>query len=463
MKGVPVLKRRLGSEPSVGKLGRSHMNTSESNADVNRRDFLKTGSLAALMSALGGIPITGAEPGKLADGTPPPPKVDPNYKEKPLGPPVSFGVIGLGMQGREILTQLAKLPNAPVAGICDTYKSSMKRASETAPKAERYEDYRALLDNKNVQAVVIATPTFLHKELTLAALQAGKHVYMEVPLAHSVDDARAIALAAQAIPARQIFQAGLQFRANPQHHHVLKFFRTGACGKTSAASSQFNKKQSWRRASPNAERERALNWRLYQETTLGLVGEIGINPVDCTSWFLNALPVAVTGFGSTLLWQDDRQTPDTVQAVFEYAGGVRQIFASTLTSSFGGEQQTFLGSDASILIRDNRAWMFKEADSPLLGWEVYARKDDILNEQGIALVANATKILAQGKKPAEAASDLDSPLKYALDKFVEHINDGTVPTAGWQAGFEATVTAIKASEAVAKNTRIVLEPGWFLV
>ncbi len=405
----------------------------------------------------------GDEPVKAADGTLPPPKADPNYKEKPVGPPVSFGVIGLGVQGREILSQLHKLPNGPVVAICDNYKSSLKRGGEGAPKAEKYEDYKALLGNPAVQAVVIATPTHLHREIALAAMQAGKHVYLEVPMAHTLDDARVIAQAAKALPAKQIFQAGLQFRANPQHHHVLKFFRTGACGKTAEAQAQVNKKQSWRRASPNPDRERALNWRLYKETTLGLVGEVGINPVDCTSWYLDALPVAVSGFGSNMFWQDDRQTPDTVQAVFEYPGGLRMVFSSTLASSFGGEQQTFFGSDASILIRDNRAWMFKEADSPLLGWEVYARKDDILNEQGIALVANATKILAQGKKPAEAASDTDLPLKYALEKFVEHINESTAPTAGWQAGFEATVTAIKACEVVANNSRLVLEKSLFSV
>ncbi len=439
------------------------MNTSESSADFNRRDFMKSGSFAALMAALGGIPITAQETTPAADGTLPPPKADPNYQEKPVGPPVSFGVIGLGQQGREIVSQLSKLPNAPVVALCDHYRSSLRRASESAPKAEQYEDAQALLANPAVQAVVIATPTYQHKDLALAALQAGKHVYLETPLAHTLDDTRAIALAAKELPAQQIFQSGLQFRENPQHHHVLKFFRTGACGKTAAAQAQFNRKQSWRRASPNPERERALNWRLYSDTSLGLVGEIGINPVDCASWFLGALPLAVTGFGSTVLWQDDRQIPDTVQAVLEYPGGVRISFSSTLASSFGGEQQTFFGSDASILIRDNHAWMFKEADSPLLGWEVYARKDDILNEQGIALVANATKILAQGKKPAEAASDTDSPLRYALEKFVEHINEGTPPTAGWLAGFEATVTAIKANEAVMKGTRVEFDPSGFVV
>lgn len=439
------------------------MHSPDSESDVNRRDFVKAGSFAALMAALGGVPILGQDAPKNADGTLAVPKADPNYKEKPLGPPVKFGVIGLGVHGREVLTQLGRLPNAPVVSVCDTYKSSLKRAGEAAPDAVRVEDYRAVLDNADVQAVVVATPTYLHREITLAALQAGKHVYLEAPMAHSIEDARVIAKAAQRIPARQIFQVGLQFRENPQHHHVLKFFRTGACGKTAESSAQYNKKQSWRRASPNPEREKALNWRLDNETSLGLVGEIGIHPIDCASWYQDALPRSVTGFGSIQFWDDGRQTPDTVQAVFDYPGGARLVFSSTLASSYGSEQQVFNGSDATILIRDNRGWMFKEADAPLLGWEVYARKDDILNEMGIALVANATKILAQGKKPAEAASDTDSPLKYTLEKFVEHINEGTPPAAGWKQGFESLVTVIKANEAVLKGTRIAYEPAMFQV
>jgi len=432
-------------------------------SDLNRRDFVKAGSLASLMAALGGVPITAQDAPKPAEGTLPVPKADPNYKEKPVGPPVKFGIIGLGAQGREVISQLAKLPNGPVAAICDNYKSSIRRAAEAAANAKQVEDYRAVLDDKDVQAVVIATPTHLHREIALAAMQAGKHVYLEAPLAHTIDDARAIAKAASALPAKQILQAGLQFRGNPQHHHVLKFFRTGASGKTASAYAQFNKKNSWRRASPNSEREKALNWRLYKDTSLGLIGEVGIHSLDCTNWYLDKLPVSVTGFGSILQWQDDREVADTVQAVVEYPGGVRMTFASTLACSFESEHQIFYGSDAAILIRDNKGWMFKEVDAPLLGWEVYARKDDMLSDSGIALVANATKILAQGKKPAEAASETDSPVKYALEKFIEHVNEGTKPTGGWQEGFEATVTAIKANEAVATGSKITFQKDWFAV
>ncbi len=434
-------------------------------SDLNRRNFFKAGSLAAFMAALGGVPLTAQEADKAADaaGTPnlPPPKVDPNYKEKPPAPPVKFGVIGLGTQGREILTLLARLPNGPVVAVCDSYRPAFRRAVEVAPDAKTFTDYQELLALAEVQAVVIATPTHLHREIALAAMAAGKHVYLEAPLAHTMDDARAIATAAKALPEKQVFQAGLQLRENPQHHHVQKFMKTGATGKSAASRGQSNKKQSWRRASPNSDRERALNWRLYKDSSIGLPGEVGIHSLDTACWFFNQLPVAIHGFGGVMQWQDDREVADTVTVVLEFKGGLRHTFQATLANSFEGEHDVYYGSDAAVLIRDNKAWMFKETDAPLLGWEVYARKDDFLNDSGIALVANATKILAQGKKPAEAASDIEPPLQYALERFIEHIHEGTRPDADWKAGLQATVVAIHAHQAVQKGGRVAMEPGWF--
>ncbi len=433
-----------------------------------RRDFVKAGSLAAFFTALGGVPLDAQEVKKAeqaaAEGKVlPPPKADPNYKEKPPAKPLKIGVIGLGTQGRDILSMLNRLPNAPVTALCDTYKSAFKRAAEAAPKAAQHADYKELLANPEVQGVVIATPTHLHREIALAAMQSGKHVYLEAPIAHTLEDAREIARAAKALPARQVFQTGLQLRENPQNHHVLKFIRTGATGHSAMSRGQWNRKQSWRRTSPNPEREQSLNWRLNKETSIGLIGEIGMHSLDLARWYFDQMPVAVNGFGGVLQWQDGREVADTVTVVLEFKGGLRHTYSATLANSFEGEHDVFFGSDAAVLIRDNKAWMFKETDAPLLGWEVYARKDDFLEDSGIALVANATKILAQGKKPAEAASQTEPPLKYALEKFIEHADDGSKPDADWKVGFEAAVIAIKANEAVRQGGRIVFDPAWFQV
>lgn len=429
------------------------MNPKEARAELDRRSFLKGGSFATMMMMLGAVEITAQEAKKPAPAP-----------AKKIGPPVKCGVIGVGAWGRDIIGHLSRLPNAPVTGVAETYGASLRRAKTSAPNAETFEDYRKLLESKEVEAVIVATPTHQHKDIVIAALQAGKHVYCEAPLAHTLEDSKAIAQAAKNA-SKQIFQTGLQYRANPQHHHVLEFVRTGAAGAITVARAQYHKKESWRRTSPSSDREKELNWRLQQATSTGLVGELGIHSIDVASWFLRANPVSVTGFGSILQWKDGRNVADTSQVIVEYPGGVRMIYDATLTNSYDSNYDVFSGTDAAILIRENRAWMFKEADSPLLGWEVYAKKDTFpaSGEAGIALVANATQLIAQGLKPAEAAANGDSPTYYSLEAFIESINEKKAPHAGWKEGYEATITAIKANEAVNQNAKVTFDPKWFEV
>lgn len=450
--------------------------------DFNRRDFLKSGSLTSLMVMMGGAALKGQEKAKPS-GAP--------TEYKTTGTPVNCAVIGCGVWGREILNTLARLPNAPVIAICDTYQPFLRRAKESAPKAEAFTDYQKVLENKEVKAVLVATPSHQHREIVLAALQAGKHVYCEAPLANNIEDARAIARSAKAA-IHLNFQAGLSLRSDPQRHFLLQFLRAGAMGTTIKGRGQWQKKQSWRRASPNAERERELNWRLRKEDSLGLIGEIGIHQVDVANWFIKARPVAVTGFGDILHWTDGRDVPDTIKAVFEYPGGVHFDYESTLTNSFDADYEMFYGTDSAVMLRGNKAWMFKEVDSPLLGWEVYARKDEFYKETGIALVANATKLVAQGAKPVEDAPYTNTPLSYAMEAFIgntdtihaavedfsssfdvsdrkalkdylDNLTKNNAPAAGYAEGFEATVVAVKANEAILARKRVVFEKGWFEV
>src|SRR2546425_6733082 len=137
----------------------------------------------------------------------------------------------------------------------------VRRSRTKAPGAAQLEDYQAILANKDIQAVIIATGSHQHKDLAIAALKAGKHVYCEAPLANTIEDARAIALAAKAAK-EQVFQPGLQLRADPERHFLLPFIRSGALGTTVMGRAQWHKKVSWRSASPNPEREKAMNWRL---------------------------------------------------------------------------------------------------------------------------------------------------------------------------------------------------------
>ena len=456
------------------------MNTESHLSEVDRRGFIKGGTMASLMTMMGGTLLTRAADPAPAAGAP----------AKTTNPAIQCGVIGCGLRGREILQTLARLPNAPVAGVCDHNEGAMNRGKKEAPDAKTYENYKELLANKDIKVVFIASPTHSHKQLVLDAAAAGKQIWCEAPLAHTIEDSKAIALAADKFP-KSLIQPGMQLRSDPELVNIKNFIEAGAMGKTIKARSQNHKKESWRRGAADAEREKELNWRLDPKLANGLIAEKGVHQIDQAMWFFRALPTAVTGWGRIIHWNDGRQIPDTIMAVFEYPDGVLVTYEATLANSFDGEYDNFYGSDAAIMIRDRKAWMFKEVDSAILGWEVYARKENFFKETGIVLAANATKLAAQGESGKSAFVYDFSSVYYAIEAFInnayrhakaveefaetfgedadvgalkEHLAEtqkNKMPAATVQSAHEANVLAIKTNEAILKNQRIEIDPAWF--
>ncbi|MEW6128883.1 MAG: Gfo/Idh/MocA family oxidoreductase [Acidobacteriota bacterium] len=417
-----------------------------SNDSIDRRDFIKL-TTAAMLAVF-------SEEELLASGLYQTPQI--------AGAPVKIGVIGIGQWGKEVLATLARLPAAQVTAICDTYEAYLKRGLEIAPKAGSFSDYRKVLESSDVEAVVICTPSHQHKEIALAALQAGKHVYCEAPLASTIEDAKAIALVASQ-SSKQIFQAGLQGRSNALYNHVLQFVKSGVLGTPAQVVAQWNKKLSWRRAAPTPERERELNWRLYKTSSAGLAGEIGVHQLDLVNWYLKGLPTAVGGFGSIINWKDERETPDTVQGFLEYPNNVKLMLTMTLVSSFSESFTLFQGSNASLMMREKRGWMMKEADSPLLGWEVYAKKEEVHNESTICMVADATKLLEAGKEPGKegALEPTQTAIYRAFENFARSIRENQKLACGAMEAYQATVLAIKTNEAILAGNRLVLDKSLF--
>ena len=508
------------------------MKRKKKSSEVNRRAFLKNTSVAAFMAMMGGVELTApgcrrSQPVQVkatlpgAEGasngaaeTPQPAAVAEKLTEIPPVPPVNYGVIGAGAWGRKIITTLTLLKNdsqfknTEVVAICEHFPAWLDRAGDLAPKAEKFDDYKKLLAKPEVQAVVVATPTHLHRDIVLDALKAGKHVYCEAPLAGTIADAKDIARAAQKA-FKQVFQPGLQERSHPHRHFLWPFIRTAALGRNVLVRAQWHKKGSWAKTASTPERAAELNWRLRQTTSTGLMGEACIHRLDAVTWFLGGAqlggrPSAVTGFSSLILWNDGRDVPDTVQCVFEFPdgsnSGVRFLCDATLCNTFDSEYEMYYGTESAILMqpgdetRESKAWMFKEVDATPLGWEIYARKDSFGAETGVSLVANASKqaALAPGAAAANAAPVVE-PLQYALQSFTA--NAGAVgaaakdyedlfgeadtpeyraklaearkfsfsqfPAAGWEEGLEATVLAIKANEAALLKQRIELKNEFF--
>ncbi|MGQ0563007.1 MAG: Gfo/Idh/MocA family protein [Gemmatimonadota bacterium] len=368
---------------------------------------------------------------------------------RPAGAARKLAVIGVGRQGRDIIDELRKIEAVEIAAICDVLPMRLNSGRERAPGAEAFADFRELLSKRaDVEAVVVATPTHLHHEIVLAALAAGRHVYCEAPLAASLEDARAIAEAAS--QATTVFQSGLYARANPIYKRALLLARSDSVRDIASIYGQYHRKTSWRFAGPAA-----LNWRLDPAVSLGLPGEQGAHQFDVAVWMRNKDPVRVSGIGAVRHYSDGRAIPDTVSVQLVWEDGVVMNYQATLANSYGGAYEVINGSNGSVRLAGTHGWMFKEADAATQGWEVYATRQHFHNDEGIVLVADATKLAAQGRLK-EGAGLEHPPLYYSLAAFVESFANGAPVVCTAADGLRATAIGIAAHQAVMSGNPVDL-------
>lgn len=370
------------------------------------------------------------------------------------GAPARIGVIGCGRQGRLILEELQKIDAVNVVAVCDTVASRVESARERAPGATGFSDHRALLSGSTaVDAVIVATPTHLHRAIVTDALQAGAHVYCEAPLAHTADDARAIAAAAAS--ARTVFQGGLYGRSNPIYRRAWSLARTDSVRDIVSIYAQHNRKTSWRFPSPDRALDRATNWRLDPDVSIGLAGELGTHAFDVANWMRGRPPVSITGGGTIRLHSDGRDLDDTVVLTALWNDGVAMQYHATLANSHGGEYELIHGTNAALRLAGTHGWMFKEADAATQGWEVYATRQQFHGEDGIVLAADATQLAAQGRL-GEGGGLQHSPLYYALADFVRSIAEDAPVACTAEDALQATLVGIAAHQAASGRTTVTI-------
>ncbi len=405
-------------------------------SDADRRQFLTTS--AAAMGAFALDPRAG-----LLGPLP--------YGRAPLG----VGLIGAGKQGRAILAELQKMEQAAVVAVCDTSEARVRSGLRRARGAQGFADAEQLLGHDGVEAVIVATPTHQHRAVAVAALQAGKHVYCEAPLAATIEDAVAIAEAARA--SKTTFQTGLLARSNPIYQLARSFYRAGALRELISLSAEAHEKTTWTVPSSDPERARELNWRLDAAHSTGLAGEVGSHQFDAFHWFVGSYPVAVHGHGAVRLHKDGREVADTATCSLQFADGVQLTWDASLCNSYGGTFETYRGSMAAFRLAWNAGWMFKEADAPTQGWEVYANREAFHNDEGITLIADATK-LAKAGKLKEGVGLPNPPLYYGLADFVRSVTEQQEVVCSVEEGVRAAVIGILANRAVVTGDHVEIPP-----
>ncbi len=287
---------------------------------------------------------------------------------------IRLGIIGPGDRGTVLMREALACPNTEFAGIADIYTKRLESAKQIAPQARTYLDYRHLLEDRSIDAVIIATPQHLHCEHFVAALEAGKHVYQEKTMAFNVDHAKRMRAAYQKAGKRTV-QVGHQFCSSGQVDDATAFVNSGKLGKITAIHAHMFRntphgKPQWSRPvypdmtpehiiwksflgeAPNREFDanRYVNWRFFWDYSGGNVYENMCHQV--AFWYKVMglkIPRTVNMVGGIYLWKDGREVPDTMNVSMEQPEEILFTWDSGFGNNELGISEDVLGTDGSIL------------------------------------------------------------------------------------------------------------------
>jgi predicted dehydrogenase len=317
--------------------------------DNTRRDFLKQAAFgtAALLSY-------------------------PNSRILGANDRVRVGMIGVGSRGQDLLEEVLAVPHTQMVAIADVYSRRHDEAKKMAPGIFTFNDHRRLLDRKDIDAVIVASPLHTHARHFLDTLAAGKHLYCEKTMTWSIPEAEQCLAAANT--SGRVVQIGLQWESSGALADAKKWISDGIVGKVTQVQSWMSRntphgKGQWVRPIPadctvqnvdwsaflNGRPDhpfdpyRLINWRLFWEFSGGNVAENGVHQF---AWIMSALdlplPVAAYMSGGIFSEKDGREVPDTIAVTLEFPQDIVVTWQSSFSNSHYGLGEHVLGSDGTI-------------------------------------------------------------------------------------------------------------------
>jgi len=313
---------------------------------LSRRSFLQTGAAAAVASGLSASSVLGAN-------------------ER-----LNVACIGTGGRCRFLMKSLAQVPNVRIAGLCDIYDGHLDQARPLADaKAFVTRDYRELLQRKDIDAVLIGAPDHWHVPMTVDACAAGKDVYVEKPLTHTLAEGQTVIEAQN--KSQRIVQVGNQQRSMPHFEKGKELLKSGRLGQVHKVHLTWNrntdrirknplnidpKKVDWKAFLGNApdqpfDEYRFRNWRWFWDFGGGIFTDLMVHFIDVVHWFLDVdHPLQAVSIGTHVNSKGVWQTPDTVQTLLTYPNDVQVYFEGTFCNARNGAMLEFMGTDATLYL-----------------------------------------------------------------------------------------------------------------
>jgi predicted dehydrogenase len=389
---------------------------------------------------------------------------------------INVALLGTGAQGQVLMNSCLKIPNIKFKAVCDIWTDyNQKRAYRMLRKygheLNAYVDYREMLaKEKDLDAVIVATPDFWHAPHAVASMEAGHHVYCEKEMSNTLEGAKQIVKAQKRTG--KIVQIGHQRRSNPNYLHCYHKLiqEAGIMGRVTTINGQWNRSvqpdNGWPKGKEipasvlgkfgyeNMHQHR--NWRWYKKLGGGPIVDLGSHQIDIYNWFLNARPISVMASGGTDYY--DKATHewyDTVLVTFKYKtdqGFVRAFYQTITTNSNQGYFENFLGDQASLVISESagRAGIYKEPTAP--GWEKWIEQGLLLTpkeepKKAASVVLDVRETVAPPKHSLPITFN-DPYHKPHLENFFNTIRGEAELNCTVDDGYETAVTVLKVNEAV---------------
>jgi predicted dehydrogenase len=409
--------------------------------NIDRRDFVRWSAAGVIAARLG---------------------VGPTHRDERIhraNERVVVALIGAGRQGVGDLRNAMRHPDVDVAAVCDVYQPNLAKGAAAAPKAQQYTDFRRVLDRKDINAVIIATPDHWHPLQSILACEAGKDVYVEKPVSVSIVEGRKMVEAARRH--QRNVQVGTQQRSGKHFQQAAELVKGGRIGKvTQVRTWNFSNESPegignppdgnpppeldwdmWLGPAPmrpfNANRfgvfpDRWSSFRWFWDYAGGMMTDWGVHWLDIVQMATGVdAPQFVTAVGGKFLMRDNRETPDTLIASFQYPS-----FLCTYENRLGNAGK-INGKDAGILFHGTEGTLF-------------------VDRQGF-------EIVPEKRKTGETLSDRTDAMRVEnsnehhqdhMLSFIESVKSRRTPVADIETGHRSTTTALLGNIAYRTGRRI---------
>lgn len=314
---------------------------------------------------------------------------------------IRIGMIGMGGRGSAIMTsELKRVPNIKITHLCDVDQARLEKAQSAAAKAgygnvRGSADLRRVLDDKEVDAVVIATPDHWHAPATILACAAGKDVYVEKPVSHNLREGRLMIDAARKY--NRVVQAGMQSRSRPNTIRAVEIAHSNQLGRVLMAKAWNSQQRADIGTKPNSPAPAGLDydtwvgpaemvpfnenrlhykWHWNWNFGTGDMGNDGAHQIDQARWALGVdLPKRVSGSGAKYYFTDDQQTPDSMNLTFDY-GSKGLVWEMRIWHDYGLE-----GIDNGVAVYGTEGFLHIGRWNRKWGYRVFDKAGKMVEEQ----------------------------------------------------------------------------------